>query len=109
MSDDKINKLINQKKARSGGDTKKSQASKPIDKNEKNNDDFLANFNHGRYESKKPIYVDQDIHEVLMIIKNNSPFSLGDITSTILEAFVKEHISEIQNLGKKNNKYLNHG
>lgn len=106
---DKIEQLLNQKKAKSDKSSIESKSGVLDQKGDENNGEFLGNFNHGKYENKKPIYVDSDIHEVLIHIKNNSPFSLGDITSSILEKFVEENISDIQNLNKNNNKYLHHG
>lgn len=111
MSEEKINALLEGK-----GKIKKKSISdlavnvtKSDQSKYKNSEqtDILNQFNHSSYKVTKPIYIDSDLHEVLMIIKNNSTYTMGEIGSSIIESFVKKNIDDIKNLNVVSNKYLN--
>lgn len=56
--------------------------------------------------NKSSVYVDDDIHEVFLMIKKNGKVNISKLVSVILEEFILSHKEEIEALMKTKNKFL---
>lgn len=67
---------------------------------------YLKGVSEENFQKTSVVYIDQEVHEVISLLKRSKKFSMGNLFSMLGKEFIEKYDSEIKDSIANNNKYL---